>query len=100
MSTQNRRTVINCLTSSVRRRMTRVAVVRLPLVEYRFQTGNHGRALSWRQVGAVVVWMVEQWRQRGGNTAPLVLSAEPVHFGEGEPLGLTQPLPEHAEAGV
>lgn len=42
----------------------RVTVVRLPLVENRFQPGQHDRALSWRQVGAAVVWMVEQWRQR------------------------------------
>ncbi|WP_158070816.1 hypothetical protein [Streptomyces sp. CB02460] len=61
---------------------------------------TYGCALIGRQVGAIVVWMVEQWRQRGEVTAPLGLSAEPVHLGEGEALGLGQPLPEHAEAGV
>ncbi|MFD4560036.1 hypothetical protein ACFWP5_37940 [Streptomyces sp. NPDC058469] len=36
-----------------------IAAIGLPLVDDRFQAGRHDRVLSGREVGAVVVWVVD-----------------------------------------
>ncbi|MEW1578583.1 hypothetical protein AB0407_10855 [Streptomyces microflavus] len=54
-----------------------VAVLRAELVDDRLQSGQHGCALSGREE-SVIVCVVEQWRQLGGDTAPRAVSTEPA----------------------
>lgn len=64
------------------------------------QARSDRSALGRRKVGAVIIGMIEEWRQGGGDVVPRALSAEAVHLVQREPLGLCQPPPERSETGV
>ncbi|MEU0914205.1 hypothetical protein [Streptomyces althioticus] len=49
------------------------------------QAGSDRSALSRREVGAVIIGMIEEWRQGGGDVVPRALSAESVHLVQREP---------------
>ncbi|MGW6645371.1 hypothetical protein [Streptomyces iakyrus] len=64
----------------------RVGASLLRLVGDLLQAGQDRVALDRREAGAVVVGMIEEWCQGGGDVVSGALSTEAVHLVKGEPL--------------
>lgn len=78
---------------------SRIVAARVPVASDLLQARQDGSALRRSEI-SVVVRVIEKRCQSGVDVAPGALSAEAPHLREVEPLGLSQPSPEIAEAVV